>query len=315
MSKNYYAEHYLDVSKPGSYSSYEKLASALKESGKRVQKKKMTNWMMGQESYTLHRKAIKSFKRNKVFSQGIDYIWQIDLVDLSKFAKHNKWNKYLLTCIDVFSKFAWVKPLKDKTGRSVASALLEIFSKGRIPKKIHTDEGKEFLNKNVKKILDENDIKLYIVNSELKASVIERFNRTYKERMFRYFTHSNHEKYINVLDDLTESYNNTYHRSIKTRPSNVTLKNEDKIREILYGDERIDYVKFKFKIGDHVRLSKYKTIFMKGYERNWTREVFIVTELLPRDPPVYRVKDFNNELIEGVFYEQELQKISSSQPE
>jgi hypothetical protein len=99
-----------------------------------------------------------------------------------KFLKVYKGYKFFLTCIDVLSKYAWVKPLKSKEGEAILTAFKEILKEGRVPEKIQTDPGKEFINKNFKKYLDEKKISIYVVNSELKASVIERFNRTFKEK-------------------------------------------------------------------------------------------------------------------------------------
>ncbi len=119
----------------------------------------------------------------------IDYLWQIDLVDMQKFAKLNKGYKYLLTCIHVFSKYAWVMPIKSNEGNAVLQAFKEILKTGRKSVKIQSDEGKEFFNSAFKKFLCKEDKSLYIVNSELKASVVERFNRTYKEKIWRNFTY------------------------------------------------------------------------------------------------------------------------------
>jgi hypothetical protein len=158
--------------------------------------------------------------------------------------------------------------------------------------------------------LIEEDISFNSVNSELKASVVERFNRTIKEKIYRYFTLKNSFTYTNVLQELVYSYNNNFHRSIKMQPSKVSRAKEEKVFNTLYKYEDIEGKKnFSFEIGDTVRISKFKRIFDKGYTPNWTEEVFIITTRIPRVPPVYKLKDLNNEEIEGVFYETELQKI------
>jgi hypothetical protein len=145
----------------------------------------------------------------------------------------------------------------------------------------------------------------------MKASVIERFNRTLKEKMYRYFTTYNTKRYTDVIQDLVNSYNKTYHRSIKMTPSEVTPKNVETVRRNLYGSqkEKNYIIEFKFKIGDYVRISKYKKLFQKGYLPNWSEEVFQVTENLPRTPPVYKIKDLGGDDILGIFYEQDLQKV------
>jgi hypothetical protein len=184
-----------------------------------------------------------------------------------------------------------------------------IFSIGRLPKKIQSDDGKEFQNSYFKNYLKDKKISLYKVNSELKARVVERFNRTLKEKMWRYFTHNNTNRYIDVLDDFLKNYNNSYHTTIKCKPVEVNITNESSIWKKLYGVNTSLKTKFKFNQGDRVLISKDKSLFSKGYERKWVREVFVIDQKILRDPPVYKLKDLNGELIEGVFYENNLQKI------
>ena len=129
----------------------------------------------------LHKPIRRNFKKRRVLFNGINKIWAADLVDMQAFAKFNRGVKYLLAVIDVFSKYGWLIPLKDKTGKSVASALKIIF-KERKTGKMWVDKGKEFYNKDVKDL-----ITLYSTENEEKASVVERWIRTMKEKMFKYF--------------------------------------------------------------------------------------------------------------------------------
>lgn len=297
---------YYKANNSGSFSGVQSLYRHVKEKKLPITFNQVKNWLYKQEVYTLHKPIKKRFKRNKVIVFGIDDTWQADLVDVQKLAKFNKGNKYLLTCIDLFSKYAWVVPLQDKSGKSIINAFSEIF-KERIPKKIQTDKGKEFLNQNFKIFLKSKNVSLYQINTEMKACIVERFNRTLKEKMWRYFTSSKKSEYLKVLDKIVKSYNNSYHRSIKMKPSNVGIKNSDIVFKNLYG-EMDQLIKFKFNIGDKVRIAKYKTIFDKGYTSNWTKEIFFISNRIPRYPPVYEIIDFNNEIIEGIFYESELQK-------
>ena len=143
---------------------------------------------------------------------------------MQKFSKMNKNYRYLLTCIDIFSKFAFVVPLKDKKGITVKNALEEIFKK-RKPKFLWTDNGKEFYNNQVNNLLEKNNIKLYSTNnSEIKSSVIERFNRTFKNMMYKKFTENNNTIFYNIIDKLVNEYNNKYHRTIKMTPVKLLKK-------------------------------------------------------------------------------------------
>ena len=129
---------------------------------------------------------------------------------MQKFAKLNKGYRYLLACIDIFSKFAFVIPLKDKKGINVKNALQKIFNQRKC-EFIWTDRGTEFYNKQVQDLLNENNIKLYSTNnSEIKSSVVERFNRAFKNMMYTIF--------YNIIDDLVNKYNVKYHSTIKMTP-------------------------------------------------------------------------------------------------
>ena len=196
----------------------------------------------------------KKFEKRRVLVNGIDKIWAADLVDMQAFSKFNRGIKYLLAVIDVFSKYGWLIPLKDKTGKSVASALKTIF-KERQPEKMWVDKGKEFYNKDVKELVE-----LYSTENEEKSSVVERWIRTMKERMWKYFTDNNTNRYVDVLPDLVKGYNNTRHSSIKMTPVEASKKkNELTVWRTLYPDhlERRD-INPEFSVGDKVRISKTK---------------------------------------------------------
>ena len=258
-------------------------------------------------SEELHKSKRKNYPRRKIIVNHIDEIFAADLVEMQKFAKLNKGYRYLLTCIDIFSKFSWVIPLKDKKGITIKSALEKIFNE-RKPKFLWTDNGKEFYNKQVQDLLNENNIKLYSTNnSEIKSAVIERFNRTFKNMMYKKFTENNNTTFYNILDKLVNNYNNKYHSTIKMSPIEGSKKiNEKKIKNI-YNFE-ITKKPGKFKIGDRVRLSLEKNIFEKSYETNWTEEIFEIYDIKYSNVPYYYLKDLNNEKLQGTFYQEELQK-------
>ena len=301
---------YYTLKNAGSFSGPEGVFRAAKEQGvKKITMGQVKKWLQKQETYTLHKPARRRFPKNRVIFGGKDDQFQTDLVDLSSMSKMNNGYRYLLTVIDVLSKYAWAIPLKAKSGQAITEAFKKVFKAGRVPSNLQADKGTEFLNRTFQKYLKEKHVHFFTTNSEAKASVIERFNRTLKSKMFRYFTFKNTWKYVDVLSDLMESYNNSFHRSIKMKPSEVTKANEDVVWETLYGNSVSNPVRFKFKVGDHVRVSKLKRTFEKGYTPNWSIEIFIVSERVPRNPSVYRLKDQQDEPVEGVFYEQEIQKV------
>ncbi|KAI8500863.1 hypothetical protein Bbelb_216810 [Branchiostoma belcheri] len=210
--------------------------------------------------------------------------FQADLVDMSSLSRHNDGYRYLLTCIDIFSKYAWVVPIKDKKGTTLVEAFQTILAKdGRKPRCLQTDQGTEFLNRHFQTLLKKEGIEFFTTfNVETKASVVERFNRTLKTKMWKYFTAVNTNRYIDVLDDLVWAYNHSHHRSIKRAPVDVNRKNENVVWYTLYGD--------------------------RGTPR--PRKLFTIWKRIPRHPPVYRVKDYHGEELKGTFYEEELQKVA-----
>ncbi|GFX38755.1 putative uncharacterized transposon-derived protein F54H12.3 [Trichonephila clavipes] len=208
--------------------------------------------------------------------------YQADLVDMQSLSKFNDGYRYLLTCICVLSKYAWAIPLHDKNAKTVVSAFEQIFSE-RVPLKLQTDAGKEFTNKLFQNYLKKKKIGFFMTSNNTKASIVERFNRTLKTKMWKFFTEKNTKRYIGVVDKLVYSYNNTWHRSIQMTPASVTETNQSQVWENLY-----------------------------GYEQNWTREIFTIHDIIRRNPIVYKLKDLAGEVIRGTFYEQELQKVTHS---
>jgi hypothetical protein len=226
---------------------------------------------------------------------------------MSSIAKHNDGNKFLLTCIDVFSKVAWAVPLKNKSAPVVTAGFEKILQTGQ-PNYLQTDKGTEFLNVTFQQMLKDRRILFYTTqNEDIKAACAERFNRTLKAKMWRYFTYKATLRYVDVLDDLLNSYNNTYHRTIKTTPASVNASNEKEILAKCYRPKKVP--KWKLKLEDKVRISQGRREFKKAHLSNWTEEIFTISVRHPTDPVTYEVCDYNGDKIVGKFYDHELQKI------
>ena len=312
-SLDFLSHYYFDTKSPVVFTSPLALYREAKKRYPSLTFHQVKTWLQSKETYTLHKQVRYNFPRNRVNVTGIDDQWQADLVDISSLARFNKGYKSLLTCIDVFSKFAWVVPLKNKTGESLVKGFQSILDLGRSPEKLQTDKGAEFLNRNFQSLLKENGIHFFTTNSELKASVVERFNRILKTRMWKYFTAKNNRIYIDILQDIVHGYNNSYHRSIGRAPALVSLLNVGQVRRKLYGKSWTKPGrKFKLKLGDQVRISKSRRTFKKGYLPSWSQEIFNVTKMIPRVPPVYRLRNYADDEIEVVFYAEELQKVHKS---
>ena len=259
----------------------------------------------------LHKPITRKFTKRRVFVKGVDEIWAADLVDMQRFSDWNKGIKYLLMVIDVFSKFGWIEPLKNKKGETVANAFEKIFKSNRQPRLLWVDKGKEFYNKNVNQLLSRKNIKLYSTENDEKSSVAERFNRTIKQNMWKMFSANNNTIYFNKIGELLKNYNSSWHRSVQMSPIAASdIKNTHQVFANLYSDEIYKQVtKPKFRIGDRVRISKYKRkLFDKGFTPNWTEEIFVINEILNTKPVTYRLVDLQGKAVTGSFYEPELKK-------
>lgn len=271
----------------------------------------------------LHRSVRKNFKRRKVIMRGIDETWQADLVDMSTYARQNKGFHFILTVIDNFSKYAWAIPLKNKTADSVTDAMEKILkmkygkekNQTKCPKHLQTDDGTEFFNSKFKGLMKKYNINHYSVFTHIKCSICERWNRTLKTWLWKEFSMNGNYRWINIIDELCDFYNRRVHSTIKMRPIDVNKMNEKKLLEEVYNYDdhddnslqKLSYDK-KFRVGDHVRISKYKHVFEKGFTANWTTETFTITKVQNTDPVTYLLKDSQNSPIKGGFYRYELQK-------
>ena len=255
----------------------------------------------------LHKPARRNFPRRKVIVKGLNEYWQADLIEMQKYSKFNKGYRYILAVIDVFSKFAWTRPIKSKTAQDVTDAMTSILKTTNCPKLLHTDDGGEFFNSRFKALMLKNNIHHYSTYSPLKSSVVERFNRTIKEKIWQQFSLRSIYKYYDILDKLTSDYNSTKHRTIGMKPKDVKKNHVKMLLATVYNYHSLRIKKPKFKVGDKVRISN-KHQFEKGYTPNWTTEISTIKRINPIHPITYLLEDFQGNPISGGFYEYELQK-------
>lgn len=304
---------YYNTKKVGSYGGLNKLYKQARLKIPKITLKIVKDWLSGEIPYTLHKPARKKFKRNSILVSDIDEQWQADLVDMQEFSSQNSDYRYILTVIDIFSKFAYAIPLKDKRGETVTRAFEKIF-KHRKPLKLQTDKGREFQNKYLLKILKKYNIQYFTSNDKIiKCAVIERFNRTLKTRMFKYFTAKGTRKYIDILDNLVESYNHSKHRTIKARPIDVTKDNKDIIFKNIYKfSNKREYLKNlqnsqKVNTGDHVRKRYILGPFDKSYYPLWSDQIYTIdNKSKGNKKSTYKITNQD-----ASFYQEELQKIKS----
>lgn len=255
----------------------------------------------------IHKHARKIFLRRSVFLKGIDDLWQADLIDMQPYKKYNKGYNYILVVIDCFSKYTWAKPLKTKAKYDVSHAFQHILTEShRIPKHLQTDMGTEFYNDIFQKLMKAYSINHYSTYSSKKASIVERLIKSLKERIFKDFSfNGNYVWWNKTLHHVIESYNHKKHRTTGFKPVDVKKSLEPNIRvNIFKSHGNLATLKRpKFKVGDCVRISKYKNCFEKGYTPNWSTELFTVKKMNNTKPYTYHIEDKRKQPILGTFYE------------
>ena len=303
---------FYDPKKGAAFSSASKLS---KSSGVPISAVK--EWLRTQRTYTVHAPRRKNFKRRKVIvGGGILETFEFDLIDMQRFSRANSKTRYLLCVIDAFTRRAFVRTQTSKSGpataKSLSSILAEIDALGGKPYSIGCDSGTEFYNKNVKSLLKRKGIKLFSsFNKDIKSSLVERFNRSLQDKIYKFMTYWHTDAYVSVLQHFVDSYNNTRHSTICMAPVEVTPANSEKVWMRIYWHRDHSVKKPQFQKGDYVRVSKIKNIFAKGYLPSYTERIYIVTARHDTLPWTYSLREqHSGEAIFGKFYEQEMIKTS-----
>lgn len=281
---------------------------------KSIKVQQVRKGLQGVKSYTLHRERKSPRTRNPFFIFVKRQQIQIDLIEIRDLAQYNDGIKFLFTSIDMFSKYGFCFPMTDKSANSAKHALEEMMKfYGTKPKEILSDNGTEFKNKIVSKYLTDLDINQRFTMSDIKCAGIERFNKTLQGKIYRYLTENNTFRYLDILKDILDSYNQTEHRTIKLTPSNAE---NERFGEFVRGNLAEFYFqrnskKPKFKIGEHVRISKSKQTFDRSYSKMQNFEVFEIHSINSNLPiPMYILKSlYHDDVLGGGFYEDEIVKI------
>ena len=238
-----------------------------------------------------------------------------DLIEYNQpgFVQQNRGYRYILCVIDIFSKMAYTRAIKKKSKFDMSLALDSIFSDlNYFPNTLITDEGLEFYNKDVQKVLLKYGMHHYSIKTKMKASVVERLNRTLKMRLERYFYQNKTKKWIDVLDQMTRNYNVTPHRSIGMTPKQVNDDNAKIIFDRLYPDINLPVIP-RLAVGNLVRILKEKTMFEKGYKQNWSEEVYQIRKVKTVAGRVwYKISDLSGNKILGIKYYFELNLVANN---
>ena len=313
---------YLDPENRGSFVSSPRVFEASHDQDPTVSHRDVNEYLHHNIVHVLHRPARKHFPRNRIVVSSIGELAQADLVDLQLFSSQNDDFNYLLTFIDVFSKKAFVRPLKTKHHQTVNAAFRSIFN-DFVPMALQTDRGTEFTNQSIKQLMDDYGVKLYFAyNQDIKCSVVERFNRTFKGIMFKYMTSTGTRRYIDVIDKMVDAYNKRKHLSIGMAPNSVSSLNSPAVFKNLYGHsseraiiESTTTDNPKFKVGDWVRIKYVLRPMDKGYYANWTDQIFKITHVIKgHRRPLYRLEDELGEAVRKRFYQEEIQLTNKDVP-
>ena len=320
----YLEKIYFDPRHPGSFQGPDKLHNVVTGEKKfKIPKRYVRKWLQSQDSYSTHKPIVRKFKRNRVIVTGLHDQFEADLADMQKLRGNNEGYTFLLVVIDVFSRYLWVEPLKNKKEVTVIEGFKQIFARGKKPRRLRTDRGNEFCGKASEKFYDDENIEHWAShNQEIKANYAERVIRTLKSALWAYMRSRKQYRYIDVLQDFVASYNDTEHRSTGMKPSDV--KSGEIERSLwwhLYKPREPHVPKkirrnpiFLYSVGSHVRISHSSKTFERAYDEKWSTEIFVISRrFIRQEIKKYKVQDIEGESVTGSFYEPELQLVKFSE--
>lgn len=315
----YLKKIYTDLSGPSAYAGVDKLYRlALEDNKFKISRHFIIKWLNNLDSYSMRKGLKQNFSRRRVLVSGINDQMDSDLMDMSKWSKYNSGIKYLMICIDLFSRKAFVYALKTKTSEEVIQGFKKAFQVMGHYRNLRTDPGGEYKSLKLAKFMSENKVNhFFTYNETIKANYAERFIRSLRNLISRYLIENHTYDYLSVLDQLVESYNSRPHRSLaNSTPNSVNKGNEAYFRTLFYGikkPQKHKNKKFSYKVGDKVRISSSKKIFSKDIDLKWTEEVFLIKSREFRQGfAIYTLTDLLGDDIHGSFYSQELLRVQKS---
>jgi hypothetical protein len=274
--------------------------------------KKVTQWLTTQNAHNVFKNPKKGFATEKIIVEYPDQMWDCDIMVMEN-AQANRGVRYVFCCIDIFSRYLWIKLMKTKTAAESGRALQAIISEhDRTCEVLRTDNGKEFTGAAFQDVLKQNAITHQIAYGAHKANYVERVQRTIQTRLYKYLYEKNTPVFTDVIDDIVKAYNSTPHSATGFAPAAVDQSNYKKIYENVYipllNKRATLTTAYTLDTGDLVRISLTREPFTRGYKQKFTEELFRVKNKIPSDPPRYRLEDLMGEDIKGSFYAEDLQK-------
>lgn len=311
---------YTDPDKPGSLNGVNALLRIAKKRWKDINRRDVEQFLSSTEVYSLHKPARKRFPRARIVVWGLNYLWQIDLAQLSNLSRFNRGYKFVLVAVDGFNSRAMFEPLHRKTGVLTTEAMERIFRRvGAAPVYMASDMGTEFFNTHFQRLMNDYSVIHFAMKNVVKASFAERMIRYLKQKLWRYFTLRNTKRWIDVLPQLEKAFNRRKVAKIgNLRPIDVTYANQERVLKKLYPNTADLYAapeQIKLAIGDKVKISDTRAIFDKDYAGRWSKADYTVARVANSNPPRYSLKDSDGDMLSGTWYEHELQKVRSPRRE
>lgn len=337
--EEYLKRIYYDITNPNGFGGVGKLLRAAKEEGfEEASYGKVKKWLQSQENYSTNVSARHKVNRGHIPITALDFRWQCDLLSFESVKEKNDGHSFILVAMDEFSRYCFTRPLKRKTGPMVSEALESIFKIRRPLYSLRSDRRQEFRARQVGEVAKKYGIYQSFIYHESHGTMVERLNRTLKLKLWKYMQYKNTHRWLDALEAVTKSYNNSVHSSLGVAPSSVTPDNEDEIRlkqylirEKKYGPKKAMVKKregkplgrvmkrkrkTKYKVGDLVRVSYLKNKFSRGYDQQYSSELFYVKKAYVRpgdNIDVYQLEDWYHKSIDGTFFNEEL--IATKAPE
>ena len=318
----YLSEIYFDASKPTSFGGVDKLYNYVKDKGHNISRSNIKKWLSKQSTYSLYRKVVRKFQRPRVIVPSKQYMLDSDTANYEKYASDNDGYKYIGVFIDILSHYLYTVPLKTLTSQEMSEAIKSVFRLNK-PTFLRSDRGKEYGDR-ASKYMKNQGVKHIVTSEHSKANYAECVIRTLKTKLGRYMNYNKTHRWIDILEDITHSYNSTYHGTIKMSPKEALETPDPVLWKSQYENfggirkpakvkkmkKEVKKTTFKFEVGDVVRLSKLRGSFSKESDKQWTEDLFTVaSRSLNQGIPKYEVKDFTNEPIIDKFSNDELQKV------
>jgi len=317
--QEYLKNIYFDPKTPASFSGLEKIWTHIKTDPNKppeVTKEKLKQWLEKQETYQVFTRPPRKYDTEAIIVESIGEICDADILQLpGDSPKLNKNFKFLLAVIDLFSRKVWAKLLKTKASSETAKAFEEILNDGLVCQNLRTDAGGEFKGHKFQEMLKKKKIRHTIAYGAVKANYIERWNRTFQDKLYRWMYENNTRVFVNIIPKLVQSYNDTVHSTTGFAPNKVTPENSMELYERVYipllNKKAASKRNYAFRVGQLVRLSLFKDKFKRGYTQNYSEEVFKIHSRIPSHPARYKITDLKNEKVSGSFYEQELKAVNA----